>query len=109
MKLIGGKMIKRSSFNRILALVAIVATLFIVHFSNEYLSQHATHHCEDHAHCPICSVMEQCENNIRTVGSGLILAVVSAMVYVAVAETKANFEYQSVQTTLVSQKVRLDN
>jgi hypothetical protein len=100
---------EKSVFNRILALVAIVATVVLVLFSTEFLSEHLNHHCQDHAHCPVCAVMDQAEENLRTIGSSLILAVVSAMVVFAVAETKANFEYQSVQTTLVSQKVRIDD
>ncbi len=102
-------MSKSTMFKRIIALVAILATVLLVHFSNEYLSEHVSHHCNDHAHCPVCSVINQCDNNIRTIGSGLVLAVVTVMAYIAVAESILNFEYQSIQTTLVSQKVRLDS
>ncbi len=102
-------MSRSNLLKRIIALVAILATVFLIHFSNEYLSEHVSHHCTDHAHCPVCSVIEQCENNIRTVGTGLILAIVAVMAYIVVTDSIANFEYQSVQTTLVSQKVRMDD
>ena len=100
---------ERTLAKRILAIVAIVATVLLVHFSTEFLSEHANHHCEDHAHCPVCAVIDQCETNIRTIGSGLILEVVAVMVSFAMAATGANYKYQSVQTTLVSQKVRIDD
>ena len=102
-------MIKSARKNRIISLVAILATIFVVLASGMFVSEYANHHCHDEAHCPICTLVVQCEKNIRTIGSGLIIAVVTAMVVQAVAEAAVYFEYQSVQTTLVSQKVRLDS
>ncbi len=98
-----------SRYNRIIALVAILATVFLVHFSNAYISEHVGHRCEDQAHCPVCTVINLCDANLRTIGTGLTLAVSIAIVFAFVLIVVANYDYQSVQTTLVSQKVRLDS
>ena len=95
--------------NRILSLVALIATVFVVLISNMLISENVNHHCHGEADCPVCSLIIQCEKNINTVGSGLIMVAVAAMVYFVAAVTVSNYKYQSVQTTLVSQKIRLDN
>ena len=103
------KVRKQRGLNKIVALVAVIATVLLVYFSNEYISEHASHRCSDHAHCPVCSVINQCENNIRTVGAGIMVAVVSFVAFAVIKDAIYNFDYESVQTTLVSQKVRLDS
>ena len=95
--------------NRILSLVALIATVFVVLIYNMLISENVNHHCHGEADCPVCSLIIQCEKNINTVGSGLIMVAVAAMVYFVAAVTVSNYKYQSVQTTLVSQKVRLDS
>ena len=100
---------ERTMRNRIISLVAIAATVLVVLLSNMFLSANATHHCHDEAHCPVCSMIVQCENNIKTIGSGLLMAVVAAMILYVAVQVSSNYKYQSVQTTLVSQKVRLDS
>ncbi|CBK75040.1 hypothetical protein CIY_23970 [Butyrivibrio fibrisolvens 16/4] len=102
-------MSNKSIFNRILSAVAILATILVVFFSVTVISENVNHHCNDEEHCPVCAIILQCEQNIKTIGSGLILAVVSAMIIKVMVDTVACYTYQSVQTTLVSQKVRLDS
>lgn len=97
------------SFNRILAMVALVATLFVVFFASFYVTGHANHHCDDERHCPVCTMMVQCERAMKTIGAGVIIAATAFIIVAAAAEMAASYEYQSVQTTLVSQKVRLDS
>ena len=95
--------------NRILSLVALVATLLVVFTSNILISEYANHRCKDEAHCPICTLIVQCENNVKTIGSGVLLAIASAIVIKMAEIISVKYDYQSVQTTLVSQKVRLDS
>ncbi len=95
--------------NRILASVAIFAAVFVLLSSNHYLTSHAAHHCDDSDHCPVCSMMLQCECAVRTISSGLITVAVVALFVKAAMVVVSFYNYQSVQTTLVSQKVRLDN
>ena len=96
-------------FNSIISLVAILATVFVVFVSGLFLAENAYHHCNDESHCPVCTLIVQCEKNIKTIGSGLIIVLAAAMVIETTVVSAANFKYQSVQTTLVSQKVRLDS
>ena len=100
---------RNTKFKRILALVAILATVFVVLVSGSVISKNAGHHCNDQEHCPICSLILQCEQNIKTIGSGLIAVATVVFISMSMAELVTAFEYQSVQTTLVSQKVRLDS
>ncbi len=100
---------KRRMLNRILSMVAIVATVVVVLFSSTVISEHLGHHCNDEEHCPVCSLILQCEQNIKTIGSGIVLAVAFVIAIMTMAEVTTGFDYQSVQTTLVSQKVRLDS
>ena len=95
--------------NRILSLVALIATVFVVLTSGVVLSENAGHHCDCQDHCPVCSLILQCQQNIKTIGSGLIAVATVIFVARAMTELVTAFEYQSVQTTLVSQKVRLDS
>jgi hypothetical protein len=96
-------------FSRLIAAVAIIATVFVVSTSGAVISKNAGHHCDDQDHCPICTLVLQCQQNIKTIGSGLIIAAVAALVFTVMATAAVKYEYQSVQTTLVSQKVRLDS
>ena len=98
-----------NKLNRILALVALVATVFMVLFSTFMLSEHAAHHCNHADNCPICTLIVQCQQNIKTIGSGLIVATALFVLAYVIVKAVDSFEYQSVQTTLVSQKIRLDN
>lgn len=98
-----------NKLNRILALVALVATVFMVLFSTFMLSEHVAHHCHHEDNCPICTLIVQCQQNIKTIGSGLIIAATLFVFAHVITQSVDTFEYQSVQTTLVSQKIRLDN
>jgi hypothetical protein len=90
--------------------VGIIAAmmLIVVLFSSFYIAIESGHDCtgED---CPICSCIQQCENTLRSIGSGLsfyhltfspVLMILTLFV-LAVPSVQLN--------TLVSQKVRLNN
>ncbi|MBR1623008.1 MAG: hypothetical protein IJ675_03770 [Pseudobutyrivibrio sp.] len=98
-----------NSVNRILALVALLATVLMMLFSTYLLTEHASHHCDDEENCPVCALIVQCQQNIKTIGSGLVFTVVVFMLAYTATQALDNYDIQSVQTTLVSQKVRLDN
>lgn len=102
-------MSKNRNYNRILAMVALVATVFVMLVSTIFIAEHVSHHCDDEAHCPICLVLEQCQSNIKSIGAGLVVAAAVYMVVYAMKETGACASNESVQTSLVSQKVRIDS
>ncbi len=101
-------MSKFSNKNRILALVAALAIIFLVLFSTSITVEHHTHVCTDH-HCPICYVIAQAQENLNNIGAGLALtAFAVALVFAAADAYSLNIE-EPVQATLVSQKVRIDS
>ena len=102
-------MYMNKSHSRIISMVALVATIFVMLFSVAYSSGHVNHHCNDSADCPICSMLAQCEGSLKSLGTGLIAAVFYAVVFSQIFTVSLDYKYQSVQTTLVSQKVRLDS
>ncbi len=95
--------------NRILALVAIAATVLVMLFSTVFISEHVSHHCDDEAHCPICLVLEQCESNIKSIGAGLVVAAVVYVIAFTMKDIAGFIQSQPVQASLVSQKVRIDS
>jgi hypothetical protein len=102
-------MIENRTSNRILALVAIAATVLVMLFSTVFISEHVSHHCDDEAHCPICLVLEQCESNIKSIGAGLVVAAVVYVIAFAMKDIAGFIQSQPVQASLVSQKVRIDS
>lgn len=102
-------MLNSNTSNRIIAMVALVATLFLMLFSSFYITEHASHHCDDSAHCPVCTMMVQCERSLKTLGTGLAVAVVALVSFVLLTDISQGYSFQSVQTTLISQKVRMDS
>lgn len=102
-------MTENRTSNRILALVAITATVLVMLFSTVFISEHVSHHCDDEAHCPICLVLEQCESNIKSIGAGLVVAAVVYVIAFAMKDIAGFIQSQPVQASLVSQKVRIDS
>ena len=102
-------MTQKEAYKRIVALVVILAAVVVMLFSARFIAEHVSHHCDDEAHCPICLVLEQCQSNIKNIGAGLVVAAAVYMVVYAMKETGACASNESVQTSLVSQKVRIDS
>ena len=95
--------------NRMIAVVALAATVFMMLFSSIYLTAHASHHCEDSSHCPVCSMMVQCERSLKTLGTGIAVAVVALFSFMLYTNLFQGYSFKSVQATLISQKVRMDS
>lgn len=102
-------MICNSNKNRILAIVVLMTTLFVLFFSTIYINTHVNHHCNDTEHCPICTMIEQCQQVVRNIGLDFAIAATTFFFLIVTAKAVIYFNYQSVQTTLISQKVRLDS
>ena len=100
---------KGSNSKRILSLVAIVATLFVVLFSSEFLSAHLDHSCNDEDNCPVCAMILVCQRSMNSIGAGVVAVAITYALVSLQEQMDSCFDYQSVQTTLVSQKVRLDS
>ena len=92
----------------ILAWVALVATLFVVLFSSAYIATHMHHDCIGES-CPICHMLLQCAQNIKTAGSAIASDVAFIVVFFCYFKIKIDKKTFSYIKSLVSLKVRMDN
>ncbi len=92
----------------ITALIMAAMMLVVMLFSSFFIAAHADHDCtgED---CPICACIQQCENTLRGIGSG-ITALPAVIISVLISLLIMSFGVSSFQRdTPVSAKVRLNN
>ncbi len=100
----------RHSMRRTLAWLAAFAVVFVMLFSVFYVAKHADHqaHCHEH-HCPICATIDQCINNVKQIGNALAVIVAVCAIIGAVSLHEEGFELTVCNTSLISQKVRLND
>ncbi len=96
--------------NRISVAAGIMAFMLVLVmlFSSFFIAVHADHDCtgED---CPICACIQQCQNTIRTIGSG-VMAVASVVLPLSIVLFFISSGVLSFQhDTPVSTKVRLND
>ena len=85
-----------------------VLLLLTVLFSALFPVMEANHHCHGED-CPICSCIAMCANTLRSFGDGSIL-LVFAVLHVLFSVFSISFKTKdSLDQTLVSRKVRLNN
>ena len=99
---------EQTNKKRLIALVVLAAVLVITLFSSCYVIKEADHDCSGAA-CPICAMIEQCEDNLRQIGTGqiTIIAVIAAICFFSHAIC---FAFSAISTeTPVTRKVRLNN
>ncbi|MCR5233870.1 MAG: hypothetical protein K6E53_08170 [Lachnospiraceae bacterium] len=93
---------------RITSGIMAVMMLVVILVSSFFIAAHTDHDCtgED---CPICACIQQCENTIRRIGSG-ITAESAVIIPVLISLLIISFCVPSFQRdTPVSAKVRLNN
>ena len=93
--------------SKITAWVALMATVFMMLFSMIYISEHAEHDCTG-SQCPICIVMQQCSNNLKTIGTAVAVVSISFFLFKQNMKDKCNKTNAFFCNSLISQKVRLD-
>lgn len=96
--------------NRIIALGAAAAVLFVMLFSLCFLADHADHiaHCHE-SECPICRMADQCATVVKQIGCALavVAAVVAIVKWISIF---AYFvEWKIGKSTLITQKVRMND
>lgn len=112
MKATQTRMTGSGQFHRLrqhLALLAGVTVLFAFLLSGFFLAMEQEHDCTGEA-CPVCSVLQACENMVRQLGTGVVALAVTVLPFAFL------IFYEDVRSdvlfpmgTLVSQKVRMDN
>lgn len=93
---------------KIFSIVVCALFLFIIFASLFYIVKESDHHCtgED---CPICASIHHAEQTLRNLGTGTITnASVTSFLVLFVSLMIGSF-YLVSNTTLVEQKVRLNN
>lgn len=101
-------MMQNKKLNQITAWVAILATVIVMLISSIYLIEHANHQCSGNE-CPICSVMNQCSNNLKLVGAAIIIAAASLLHFTFLLKKSSPDTMIACSNSLVFQKVRMNN
>ena len=93
---------------RISSLVICMVFLFVVCSSLFYIVKETGHHCSGED-CPICANMHQAEQTLKNLGNGATISMsISPMPVIFTLLLTGTFFF-IIYTSLVSQKVRLDN
>lgn len=93
---------------RITAWVALFVTVFVLLFSTFYIVEHADHICSGDD-CPVCAVIEQCGDTLKTLGTAVIIVCATSVLFF-ILQGKVYFEIHFFPcNSLISQKVRMNN
>lgn len=93
---------------RLNSIIALAAMLVVLLFSSCYIIKEADHDCSGSA-CPICAMIQQCEDTLRQIGIGTITMIAVAAV-VGILFTECSFAaFETSKETLITRKVRLNN
>lgn len=93
---------------RISSLVICIVFLFVVCASLFYIVKETGHHCSGED-CPICANMHQAEQTLKNLGNGVSISTsISPIPVIFTILLTGTFSF-IIYTSLISQKVRLDN
>lgn len=101
-------MMQRRSDKKVIAWVAMIATLVVVLFSTGYLCENVEHDCTGE-HCTVCATVLQCSNNLRTISATVIAMGGVRLLFETVRERLTKGADAVSCNSLFSQKVRLNN
>ncbi len=100
---------KTNKTRRIAAGMMAMMILITMLFSTFYVAAGLGHHCDDEDNCPVCATLNMCTNTLHNIGSGMITlttVILPAISYILIAVLGISGIAQS---TLVSQKIRLND
>ncbi len=100
---------KTNKTRRIAAGIMAMMILAIMLFSTFYVAAELGHHCDDEDNCPVCATLNMCTNTLHNISSGMITlatVILPAIYYILLAVLGISVIAQS---TLVSQKIRLND
>lgn len=93
---------------RFLAAILTALLAFLMVSSIAYITAEADHDCIGE-HCPICQQIEACENTLKQLSFGVIVAALVAALTYTLCSTVAHVTVERPDCTLVSLKVKLSN
>ena len=85
---------------------ALMATVFMMLFSMINISKNAEHDCTG-SQCTICIVMQQCSNNLKTIGTAVAVVSISFFLFKQNMKDKCNKTNAFSCNSLMSQEVSL--
>ena len=98
----------RTKSNKILSILICITLLFVAAASLFYLAEEINHSCTGE-NCPVCANMHQAEQTLKNLGTGVIANVVSVFrptIILCIIMVRFFFV---ICTSLVSQKVRIND
>lgn len=98
----------KSKKRQMIAIMLCLAIVVVALFSMIYIAHEANHECTG-TDCPICTCIQQCENNLKQLGTGLAALQTAVAALVLCVLSIFLFEKLIPVHTLVSRKVRLDD
>ena len=93
---------------RILSVTVCILFLFVTFASLFYIVEEANHHCTGEA-CPVCANIHQAEQTLRNLSAGTIVHAAVNPTLIMCVLAIADHVLFIARTSLVSQKVRLNN
>lgn len=94
---------------RIIALAALLAVVFVTYFSMLFIVNEQNHHCVGE-NCPICAALEKAESTLKTLHSFTLSACVTVFAVSIFFMPVLNGIFSDISySSLVTQKVRMDN
>lgn len=101
-------MYKNAGARRITAMIAIAAVVFVMLISVAYISEYEAHECTG-ADCPVCAMLEQCSNNLRTGGTLTIIFVAMSVKSFIFLKSIQYSSSVCLADSLITRKVRMNN
>ena len=98
----------KNTIRKMIVAYVAFAMLFVVLFSAVFVTVEAFHDCDGDS-CPICNLIQQCENNLNQLGDGstpIYLAFLAVLLVAAVLSLEENV---LVYSTPVSSMVRMND
>lgn len=93
---------------RHIAAILCIVLLFVTFASLFYIAKEENHQCTGDD-CPVCACVHQAEQNLKNLGTGFIAEFCAIFVVLSGSTTVCAYAEELFFTSLVSQKVRLNN
>ena len=93
---------------RISAFILAGLLLSVILLSSAFIAIHSDHECEDED-CPICDCIRQCESNLRTAGSDILIQAAGSVFFVLFFISISLIFVSFPLKTPVTRKVRLND
>ena len=94
--------------HKIIAGILGIMMLSVVLFSTLYIASETDHEC-DGEHCPVCMILMQCENTLRSLGDGPAIVATALLPVLCILKAAESYMTFAAPDTLVLNKVRLNN